>query len=119
MSTGLLVWVEGERKRSQLFIDLVDAIVRRYRRCGQIHVILDNYSIHTSKITRAALERHGGRVVLHFLPPFCPDENPIERLWQELHANVTRNHRCGTIEELMSEVHGFLKEVQPYPGNKP
>lgn len=119
LSTGLLEWVEGERKRSQLFIDLIDAIARRYQRCRKIHVILDNYSIHASKITRAALERHGGRVVLHFLPPFCPDENPIERLWQELHANVTRNHHCETIEELMGEVHGFLKEVQPYPGNKP
>jgi transposase len=119
LSTGLLVWVEGERKRSQLFIDLLDAIARRYRRCRRIHLILDNYSIHTSKITRAALERHGGRVVLHFLPPFCPDENPIERLWQDLHANVTRNHRCETIEELMGEVNGYLKAAQPYPANKP
>lgn len=119
LGTGLLVWVEGERKRSQLFIDLVDAIARRYRRCKRIHLILDNYSIHTSKITRAAVQRHGGRVVLHFLPPFSPDENPIEGLWRDLHANVTRNHRCRSIEELMGEVNGYLKEAQPYPGNKP
>jgi transposase len=119
LSTGLLVWVDGERKRSQLFIDLLDALARRYRRCRKIHLILDNYSIHTSRITREALQRHRGRVVLHFLPPFCPDENPIERLWQDLHANVTRNHRCRTIEELMEEVHGYLKEAQPYPGSKP
>lgn len=119
LSTGLLVWVEGDRKRSQLFIDLIEAVARRYRRCRRIHVILDNYSIHTSKITRQAIEGYGGRVVLHFLPPFCPDENPIERLWQDLHANVTRNHRCTTIEELMEEVHGYLNEVQPYPGSKP
>jgi transposase len=118
LSTGLLVWVEGERKRSQLFIDLVDTIAQRHRRSRRIHLILDNYSIHTSKITRAAIERHGGRVVLHFLPPFCPDENPIERLWQDLHANVTRNHRCATIEDLMVEVHRYLKETQPYPGSR-
>jgi hypothetical protein len=30
--------------------------------------------------------------VLHVLPPCCPDHNRIERPWQELHANVTRDH---------------------------
>ena len=119
LSTGLLVRVEGERKKSQLFIDLIDALARRYRQCRKIHLILDNYSIHKSRLTREALQRHGGRVTLHFLPPFCPDENPIERMWQDMHANVTRNHRCRTIEELMSEVHCYLKEAQPYPGNQP
>ena len=37
-----------------------------------------------------------GKVVLHFLPPYCPDDNRIERVWLDLHANVTRNHRCST-----------------------
>jgi transposase len=31
--------------------------------------------------------------VLHFLPPYCPDDNRIERLWKDLHDNVTRNHK--------------------------
>ena len=31
-------------------------------------------------------------MVLHFLPPYCPDHNRIERLWKDLHDNVTRNH---------------------------
>jgi transposase len=119
LSTGLVAWTEGEHKRSQLFIDLLDTLVRRYRRCRRIHLILDNYSIHKSRITRAALQRHRRRVVLHFLPPFCPDENLIERLWRDLHANVTRNHRCRSIEELMGEVRSYLKAAQPYPGNKP
>jgi len=119
LSSGKVIWVEGDRKKSQLFIDLIDEVVRRYRGCRKIHVILDNYKIHSSKITQAAVQRYGDRVMLHFLPPFCPDENPIERLWKELHANVTRNHRCGGIEELMQRVRSFLKAVQPYPGTRP
>jgi transposase len=67
-------------------------------------VILDNYAIHTSVQTRVFLAEHGDRLRLHFLPPYCPDDNRIERrVWRELHANVTRNHRCGDIEELMEE----------------
>ena len=33
--------------------------------------------------------RLGGRVVLHFLPPYCPDHHLIERVWRDLHANET------------------------------
>ena len=41
----------------------------------------------------------------HFLPPYCPDDNRIERCsGGELHANVTRNHCCRDIEQLMNEV---------------
>lgn len=42
-------------------------------------------------------------------PPHCPSFNPIERVWLDLHAEVTRNHRCGTIEALMAEVDYYLK----------
>jgi transposase len=50
----------------------------------------------------------GGRVVLHFLPPYCPDENRIERVWLQVHANVTRNHRCPDMERLMRWGVGYL-----------
>jgi transposase len=55
-----------------------------------------------------ALAQLGGRVVLHFLPPYCPDANRIERVWLDLHANVTRNHRCRTIQKRMRRVQGYL-----------
>ena len=55
-------------------------------------------------------EANGHRIKLHFLPPYCPDHNKIERKWKDLHAAVTRNHRCGTIEELMSNVERWLTD---------
>jgi transposase len=106
--TGLLTWVEGERKASALFIALLDRLVSGNPRARVIHVILDNYRIHDSKITQAALSGHGNTVRLHFLPPYCPKANRIERLWEDLHANVTRNHTCRTIETLMSHVREYL-----------
>src|SRR5208282_2736852 len=103
--TGQLTYVEGDRKTSALFCRLLDQLCLDYPEARRIHVIVDNYIIHSSKITQRHLETLGGRVVLHFLPPYCPDHNRIERLWQDLHANVTRNHRCQSMEELMEEVH--------------
>jgi transposase len=109
--TGRLTWVEAERKNSQLFIlQLWQLVGRDYPQAKRIHLILDNYRIHSSLQTNAALARLEGRIVLHFLPPYCPDHNRIERVWRDLHANVTRNHQCRTMNELMTEVYDWLKK---------
>jgi transposase len=107
--TGRLHWVEGERKTSALFIALLQKLLASYPKRCVIHVVLDNFRIHDSKLVHAALAGFGGRVQLHFLPPYCPDHNRIERVWQDLHANVTRNHCCSNMEVLMSEVRHYLR----------
>jgi transposase len=108
--TGQLHWVEGARKTSALFLALLGHLLKVYARAPVIHVILDNYRIHDSKIVQAALRWWGGRVRLHFLPPYCPNDNKIERVWQDLHANVTRNHTCRTMTALMREVRYYLRK---------
>jgi len=110
--TERVIWVDGKRKGSALFIRLLRKLDRVYASKRVIHLILDNYVIHTSKITQRAVEQLGGRLILHFLPPYCPDDNKIERgVWRNLHANVTRNHRCRTMAELMTEVRYYLAKV--------
>src|SRR6185312_7567813 len=91
--TGCLHTTGTARKNAELFCQLLWLIASRYRRAERIHLIVDNYGIHKARHTRQVLAALGGRVVLHFLPPYCPDANRIERVWQDLHANVTRNHR--------------------------
>lgn len=108
VETKRLTWVDGEKKKSALFCDLLDQLVEEYPHAERLHVICDNFIIHSSKITQRHLAKLGGKVVLHFLPPYCPDHNPIERVWQDLHANVTRNHRCATMAELLANVRSFL-----------
>jgi len=53
--------------------------------------------------------RRLAQIVLHFLPPYCPNENKIERLWQDLHADATRNHRGKSMDTQMRRVRGFLR----------
>lgn len=108
--TGRLVWVEGPRKCSRLFIRLLEKLLVTYRRARVIHVVLDNFRIHSSRITQQATASFAGRIQLHFLPPYCPQENKIERLWEDLHANVTRNHRCPNMNALMNEVRYYLRK---------
>lgn len=117
--TGQVLWVGNGRKNSYLFLLLLRRLREAFPRARKLHVVLDNYGIHSSKLVQRALtEEFGGRIVLHFLPPYSPKHNRIERLWRELHANVTRNHRCRTLPELLHNVAIFLRRASPYPGTK-
>ena len=107
--SGMLSWVKAEKKNSLLFVGMLRKLAREvYPDAKVIHVVLDNYRIHSSKISREAVAELGGRVALHFLPPYCPDDNKIERLWLDLHANVTRNHRCTDMDRLTRQVTAYL-----------
>ena len=109
--THRLIWVEGERKTSYLFLDLLDRLRKQYPDADCLHLILDNYRIHKSEIVKAALGGYlAGKIKLHFLPPYCPDHNRIERIWEDLHANVTRNHRFAGMQALMREVRYYLNK---------
>jgi transposase len=106
-----LVWVEGAQKNSMLFIRLLWKLAQKHPHAKVVHVILDNYSIHHTRQVEITLTTpQGQRIKLHFLPPYCPDYNGIERTWQDLHANVTRNHRCKSLDELMQQVHTYLQD---------
>jgi transposase len=106
--TRQLVWVEHPSKNSALFCKLLWRLLQRHRRARRIHLILDNYIIHKSAFTERVLRSLNRNIKLHFLPPYCPDDNPIERVWRDMHAAVTRNHRCRTFPELCSRVADFL-----------
>ena len=110
-----VVFTGEERKNSSLFVALLDRVLAEYPRARTIHLILDNYIIHKSNVAMRALDALDGRIRLHILPPNCPDANRIERLWQDLHANVTRNHRCATLDELLVRVRAFLRAYNNDP----
>jgi transposase len=110
---GALLWVGGVVKNSSLFVAMLEKLEDHYRSAARIHLILDNYGIHKSHEVARALKRLP-RIRLHFLPPYCPDENRIERLWLDLHANVTRNHKHPDLLGLCQEVAAFMEHASPW-----
>jgi len=73
-----------------------------------IHVICDNAKPHQAKRVREYLAAHKGRVVVHYLPTYAPQTNPIERVWWHLHEEITRNHRAKNMEQLLDLVFEWL-----------
>ena len=110
--TGRLHTTGAEKKNAALFCQLLWLLASQYRRARRIHLVVDNYGIHSAHLTRDTLAALRGRIVLHFLPPYCPDANRIERVWQDFHANVTRNHRCKTMNHLLSNARRYLENYR-------
>jgi putative transposase len=105
--TGRVILTEGKPKEGRsaaLFLRHLDDLRRAFRHYKVIHVVCDNAGVHKpekSKAVKEYMEQWEGRVVLHYLPAYAPETNPIERVWWRLHEAVTRNHRCRTMGELL------------------
>ena len=106
--TGALHTTGAHRKNAALFCEMLRLLAVAYPRARRIHLVVDNYGVHSAHAVTRLLDELRGRVVLHFLPPYCPDANRIERVWQDLHANVTRNHRCKTMNQLLANARRYL-----------
>ena len=71
-----------ERITAQFVLDSIEALAAQLS--GPIVLVLDNASVHRSKLVQAKRrewKRKGWRLV--FLPPYCPHLNLIETLWRQ------------------------------------
>jgi transposase len=115
--TGTLWVTEGARRDGALFVRHLDELRLRLRRYRVIHVICDNARFHQAakcKRLQAYLQRWGHRIRLHYLPSYAPETNPVERVWWHLHDEITRNHQCHTLGELLDLVFRWLESGNPF-----
>ena len=110
----LLLSAPSRRRNADLFVAHLDDLRRRLRGYRVVHVVCDNARFHDCGKVQAFLARYEGRIVLHFLPKYAPETNPIERVWWHLHDTLTRNHRCRSIEELLEEVYDWTDQQNFY-----
>lgn len=109
--TGKLIATQGRKRDGKLFVEHLDELRRRLRRYKKIHLILDNAKFHyDARVLWEFLGEHGHRFVFHFLPKYAPELNPIERVWWVLHEQITRNHQCRAIEELVDLAFAWLAQ---------
>ena len=66
-------------------------------------LVLDNGSFHYAKSLKLP-----DNIALIFLPPYSPELNPIERLWQDIKAKLFQ-HTLGTIEEMQDKITQILR----------
>jgi len=94
-------------------IALFAKLEARNRDKATIHVILDNARYHHAKLVQSWLARPDCRIKLHWLPPYAPHLNAIERLWGVLHKCVTHNRFYQTYNEFCAAIVEFLTKTVP------
>jgi transposase len=105
LCTGTLHYCLGPRKTNVLFRDLLTRLDERYPtgRYTRLYVVVDNYKIHQAKAVEQWLATHP-RVTRLFVPTYCPQANPIERAYGDVHDCCTRNHQRTRLPELVADV---------------
>ena len=89
-------------------------IAPRYRRQGAL-LVQDNASYHKDKEVWRwfAAQRHWLEV--YQLPPYSPEFNPAERLWQHTRKNGTHNRYYINLGELEGTLRRVFGEMQADP----
>ncbi|MDN5847081.1 MAG: transposase [Candidatus Nitrosocosmicus sp.] len=85
-----------KRKTSKQFLDFIKRVEQKYdcNTIKQIFLVLDNASIHKSKIVKETLVRYHPRIALAFLPARSPELNLIEVRWLWMHQQTGYKQLC-------------------------
>ena len=75
----------------------------------KIHVIWDNAGYHRDQGVKDFAKNL--EIKLHYLPPYSPNLNPIERLWKIMHEHVTYNKYYETFSDFAGATLDFFKTI--------
>jgi transposase len=99
-------------KRSTDFIAFLTQILAAYP-TGQIFMLVDNVSIHASKLLLAWLALQP-RLALIYLPTYSGHQlNPVEKVWWALKKEIAANRSFKSLHDLDVAIHRFFDKFSP------
>ena len=107
LATKQVLYVEDEQINAQTMIVLLKQILKTQEE-GKIHIILDNAKYYHAVLVKGFLDNNP-RIILHFLPPYSPNLNIIERLWHILKKEVVYNKFYQVFEDFKNAVNNFFE----------
>lgn len=99
-------WKQSDKGNSKYFIRFLHQLNKSYKD-KKIVIILDNGSIHKSKLVKKFIAKHDW-VELHYLPPYSPEYNPIERFWLWLKNKVYGCKSFATTDALIGKLRKLI-----------
>jgi len=81
----------------------------KYFNAPKIHLILDQGSYNKSITTKQAAKKYN--IVLHYLPPYSLNLNPIERLWKVMNEYARNNQFFQKPQQFKDSIMSFFNQT--------
>jgi len=96
-------------------IEFFERIRQQYPTSSRIHLVLDGAGYHRSQLVKDKAKLLN--IELHYLPPYSPNLNPIERLWKVLNEHARNNQYFATAKLFRQQIDKFFEVTLPKIGN--
>ncbi len=108
---------EDETLNAESTIQFFINVEKAYPKKMKIHVFCDNAPYYRNARVKKYLET--SKIALHFLPPYSPNLNPIERLWKWMKERVIYNAYYPDFDDFRLSVLGFFKILASLDATSP
>ena len=82
---------------------------------NKVFLIWDGHPTHKSKRVKECIAKFDGRLEIFLLPPYSPDLNPIEQLWNHTKGNSVGRQVVNGPDQLKTAVINTLRRLQKLP----
>ena len=111
LSTMKVITSEFETINGENITKFLAQVKATYAKAKKVHVILDQAGYHKSNIVVDFALQNG--IKLHYLPPYSPNLNPIERLWKVMNETARNNVVFKSAEEFRKRIRKFFATDYP------
>lgn len=109
-NTDKISWKVTNWKNSKSFLEFIEYLLMECYPTGRIVLVMDNVSYHKSAAVLAALSLFEHRLLILWLPPYCPELNLIERYWKHLKLLACANKLHNCIDEVVASAEFMLSQ---------
>ena len=108
------VFEQYKTVNGEAIIDFFRKVRSAYASLNVIHIVLDGAGYHRSQEVVEEAEKLN--IKLHYLPPYSPNLNPIERLWKVMNEYVRNNQYFPKPKDFRQKINDFLEVTLPEIG---
>ena len=101
------------RVNAKVFIEFLKRLL--VNAPGPAFLIVDGHPTHKAKCVRQFVESQEGKLRLFLLPPYSPELNPDEYVWNDLKNNCIGRKALSSKEQLRKQVLSHLRKIQKMP----
>jgi transposase len=98
---------------AEVFIDFLKRLIHNWPR--NVFLILDGHPVHKSVAVSTFVASTEGRLQLFYLPPYSPELNPDEQVWNHLKNHGVGKQSITGPDQLKRLIFSHLRKIQKLP----